>query len=185
MVLVHFWLGERVDVVYFNALVLLSIAGCIAFFVDRERVLQTRVFKVGMQAVIVLLGVSWLSNSFFEYHKATIQRWLSCLVFPWQWGLLLFVMTVVTSSQSATLQMMLPLGLLGMDPWTLLFLVPAANSFYVLPSYPTMVAARGFDDGRTIKVGRWVVNHSFLLAGLVGTLGTCGITKVIIYCFFP
>jgi len=49
---------------------------------------------------------------------------------------------------------------------------PAVNGYFFLPTYATIVAAIQFDSTGTTGVGRWVVNHSFMRAGMVTTIVT-------------
>jgi anaerobic C4-dicarboxylate transporter DcuA len=63
---------------------------------------------------------------------------------------------------------MMPLGLaLGIsNPW-LIAMFPAVNSDFVLPGYPTLLAAISFDRTGSTRIGRFVLNHSFMRPGLV------------------
>ena len=44
---------------------------------------------------------------------------------------------------------------------------PAANSNFFVPTYGTLLAAVSFDQTGTTKIGKWLVNHSFMRPGLV------------------
>jgi anaerobic C4-dicarboxylate transporter DcuA len=77
-------------------------------------------------------------------------------------------MGMLMFSQSATTKAMMPLGLsLGLGHPTLLAVFPAVNSDFVLPGYPTLVAAINFDRTGSTKIGKYVINHSFMIPGTV------------------
>ena len=44
---------------------------------------------------------------------------------------------------------------------------PAVANYYLLPNYPTTVAAMEMDDTGSTRVGRIVLNHPFVLPGTV------------------
>jgi anaerobic C4-dicarboxylate transporter DcuA len=58
---------------------------------------------------------------------------------------------------------------LGLAPPLLIAMFPAVNGYFFLPTYATIVAAIQFDSTGTTGVGRWVLNHSFMRAGMVTT----------------
>jgi anaerobic C4-dicarboxylate transporter DcuA len=43
------------------------------------------------------------------------------------------------------------------------------NGYFFLPTYGTLIAAMNFDRTGTTRIGRFVLNHSFMLPGLVAT----------------
>lgn len=62
----------------------------------------------------------------------------------------------------------MPMGLaLGITSPHLLAMFPAVNGDFLLPGYPTLVAAIDFDRTGSTKIGKFVVNHSFMIPGLV------------------
>lgn len=52
-------------------------------------------------------------------------------------------------------------------------LFPAVNGYFFIPNYPTVVAAINFDRTGTTKIVTYVLNHSFMMPGLVSTVGDC------------
>jgi hypothetical protein len=52
---------------------------------------------------------------------------------------------------------------------------PAVNGYFFLPTYPTMLAAISFDQTGTTRVGKYVLNHSFMLPGMVATISSVSI----------
>lgn len=90
---------------------------------------------------------------------------------PWLFGVALFVMSVLLYSQAATVRALMPLGVaLGLSPWMLIALFPAVNGYFFIPNYPTVVAAISFDRTGTTRIGKYVLNHSFMVPGLVSTM---------------
>ncbi len=72
---------------------------------------------------------------------------------------------------AATVRALMPLGIaLGISPYMLIALFPAVNGYFFIPNYPTVVAAINFDRTGTTKIGKYVLNHSFMMPGLVSTI---------------
>jgi anaerobic C4-dicarboxylate transporter DcuA len=46
---------------------------------------------------------------------------------------------------------------------------PAVNGYFLIPNYGTIIAAINFDRSGTTRIGKYVINHSFLIPGLVST----------------
>jgi anaerobic C4-dicarboxylate transporter DcuA len=82
----------------------------------------------------------------------------------------LFLASMLLYSQAATARALMPLGLsLGIPAPTLVGMLPAVNGYFVIPNYGTLIAAMQFDRSGTTRIGRWILNHSFMLPGLVST----------------
>ncbi|MDE6772970.1 MAG: C4-dicarboxylate ABC transporter, partial [Muribaculaceae bacterium] len=43
------------------------------------------------------------------------------------------------------------------------------NGYFFIPNYPTIVAAINFDRTGTTRIGKYILNHSFMMPGLVAT----------------
>ena len=135
---------------------------------------QGSVFIAGMQAVVAIFGIAWMGDTFIngnmEQLRASIEGVVTSM--PWIFGIALFVMSILLYSQAATVRALMPLGIaLGISPWMLIALFPTVNGYFFLPNYPTVVAAINFDRTGTTRIGKWVLNHSFMLPGLVATVG--------------
>ena len=90
---------------------------------------------------------------------------------PWLFGIALFAMSILLYSQAATVRALMPLGIaLGISPMILVALFPAVNGYFFIPNYPTVIAAINFDRTGTTGIGKWVLNHSFMMPGLVATI---------------
>lgn len=46
---------------------------------------------------------------------------------------------------------------------------PAVNDYFFLPNYGTIIAAINFDRSGTTRIGRFVLNHSFMLPSMIAT----------------
>ena len=102
---------------------------------------------------------------------------------PWLFGIALFVMSILLYSQAATVRALMPLGIaLGISPWMLVALFPAVNGYFFIPNYPTVVAAINFDRTGTTRIGKYVLNHSFMMPGLIATIGAMLTGLLLIRC---
>ena len=64
----------------------------------------------------------------------------------------------------------MPLGLaLGIQPQFLIGAFPSVNGYFFIPTYGTLIAAINFDRSGTTRIGRFIINHSFMVPGLVAT----------------
>ena len=155
-------------------IVMLAAAGVITllFKADPALAVKGKLMQGGLVAIISILGVSWLGSSFFTANEATIVGAISSLVasYPWVFALGLFVLSILLFSQAATVVILLPVGVaMGMPPHLLLGVYPAVNGNFFLPTYGTVLAAVSFDQTGTTHIGRYLLNHSFMLPGLVTT----------------
>jgi anaerobic C4-dicarboxylate transporter len=136
------------------------------------------VFRAGGIAVVAILGLAWMGSTFFEANRELIQSTLADTVqrYPWMFAVALFALSVLLYSQAATVAALMPLGItLGIDPIYLIAMFPAVNGYFFLPTYGTIVAAIQFDQTGTTRIGRYLLNHSFMIPGLVATVGAIAI----------
>ena len=139
---------------------------------DGIKAVQGSVFSAGMQAVVAIFGIAWMGDTFIGGNMEELKGSIENIVteMPWLFGLALFVMSILLFSQAATIRAMLPLGIaLGISPYMLIALFPAVNGYFFIPNYPTVVAAINFDRTGTTHIGKYVLNHSFMMPGLVAT----------------
>lgn len=140
--------------------------------IDGIKAVHGNIFPAGMQAVIAIFGIAWMGDTFLsgnmEQLTASIEHIIESM--PWLFGLALFVMSILLYSQAATVRAVVPLGIaLGISPLVLIALFPAVNGYFFIPNYPTVVAAINFDSTGTTRIGKYVLNHSFMMPGLVST----------------
>ena len=147
---------------------------------------QGSVFSAGMQAVIAIFGVAWMGDTFINGNITQLTSSIEGIVtdMPWLFGLALFVMSILLYSQAATVRAIMPLGIaLGLNPMLLIALFPAVNGYFFIPNYPTVVAAINFDRTGTTKIGKYILNHSFMMPGLVATVVALGVGILLIQIF--
>ena len=135
---------------------------------------QGSVFSAGMQAVVAIFGIAWMGDTFLNGNMTELRASIEGVVtsMPWLFGIALFVMSILLYSQAATVRALMPLGIaLGISPWMLVALFPAVNGYFFIPNYPTVVAAINFDSTGTTRIGKYVLNHSFMMPGLIATIG--------------
>lgn len=134
---------------------------------------QGSVFIAGMQAVIAIFGIAWMGDTFINGNISVLTESIKGIVtdMPWLFAVALFVMSILLYSQAATVRAIMPLGVaLGLSPWMLIALFPAVNGYFFIPNYPTLVAAINFDRTGTTRIGKYILNHSFMMPGMVATV---------------
>ena len=161
-------------------MVMMSIAALILLVgkADVGKAANSNVFAAGMNAMVSIFGVAWMGSTFFEAHHEVILGGVDSFFtsYPMLFAIPLFLFSIMLFSQAATVKTLFPVGLaLGVPPMVLLVLFPAVNGYFFLPNYPTEVAAIGFDRTGTTRIGKYVVNHSFQLAGFITTFVSIGV----------
>lgn len=170
-------------------MVMMSIAALI-LFIGKASVTDAakgNVFASGMNAMVAIFGVAWMGSTFFEGHHQAILGSVegAFVAYPLLFALPLFVFSIMLFSQAATIKTLLPVGLaMGVPPAVMLVLFPAVNGYFFVPNYPTEVAAIGFDRTGTTRIGKYVVNHSFQLAGFITTFVSIGVGYLIVELFY-
>lgn len=133
---------------------------------------KTEVAQAGLTAVIGIFGLAWLGDTFIKGNEAVIIGTIGDVTsaYPLTFALGLFFASVLLFSQAATTRALMPLGIsLGMAAPNLIAMWPAVNGYFFLPTYGSLIAAINFDRTGTTRIGRFVLNHSFMLPGLVST----------------
>lgn len=145
--------------------------------------MKGNVFGAGMNAMVAIFGIAWMGDTFFNGHLDFFKEHIANVVtqYPFLFAIALFFMSIMLFSQAATVRTLYPLGIgLGISPLALVAMFPAVNGYFFLPNYPTEVAAINFDRTGTTRIGRFVVNHSFQLAGFITTFVSIGVGYLII-----
>lgn len=128
------------------------------------------VWKNGMVAVIAIYGIAWMSDTYFANYQPEIQAMLNDLVkaYPWTIAIAFFLVSVLINSQGAVVVAMLPLAYsLGIDGWILLGVMPSVYGYFFIPNYPSDIATVNFDRSGTTVIGKYLLNHSFMMPGMV------------------
>jgi anaerobic C4-dicarboxylate transporter DcuA len=167
---------------------MLSIAAVMLFFtkVNVDDVVKTPTCRAGIVAVIGIFGLAWLGDSFISAHKDVIIGAVGDIAKanPWTFAPVLFFVSVLLYSQAATTRALMPLGIaLGIAPPNLIAMFPSVNGYFFIPTYGSLIAAINFDLSGTTKIGKYVLNHSFMIPGVVATV-TAVATGLMISSFF-
>jgi anaerobic C4-dicarboxylate transporter DcuA len=171
------------------AIVMMAVAAII-LTVTRAPVAEVPKCKTcqsGVTAIIGILGLAWLGDTFIGANQDTIIGGLSRMAeaAPWTFAIGLFVASMLLYSQAATARALMPLGLsLGIPAASLVGMFPAVNGYFFIPNYGTLIAAMQFDRSGTTRIGRYLLNHSFMVPGLITTAGGVGLGLLIAKIFF-
>ena len=141
------------------------------------------VFAAGINALVAIFGIAWMGDTFFNGNLEFFKGHIASIVtqYPFLFAIALFIMAIMLFSQAATVRTLYPLGIgLGIPPLALIAMFPAVNGYFFLPNYPTTVAAINFDRTGSTRIGRFVINHSFQLAGFITTFVSIGVGYIII-----
>src|SRR5215470_102763 len=140
--------------------------------VNVDEVPKTPTLRAGVVAVIGIFGLAWLGDSFIAANQNVIVPAIENLTkaAPWTFAFGLFFASVLLYSQAATTRALMPLGIaLGIPPQFLIAMFPSVNGYFFIPTYGSLIAAINFDLAGTTKIGKYVLNHSFMIPGLVAT----------------
>ena len=153
-------------------LFMFAAATFISFFtkIDAAQVLNSATFKSGMSACICVLGVAWLGDTFVVNHIKEIKEFAGDLlnVYPWLLAVVLFCASTRLYSQASTAKALIPSAiLLGVSPLTVIASFAAVSALFVLPTYPTLIAAVEMDDTGSTRIGKYVFNHPFVIPGVI------------------
>lgn len=170
-------------------IIMIAVSGLIMilFRASPETTLKGTIMRSGLTAIISILGVSWLGSSFFEGNRTFIVSEISDLVrlYPLAFAAGMFLLSTMLFSQTATVALLMPIGLaLGVSVPLLIAFYPASNGLFFLPTYGTILAAVSFDQTGTTKIGKYLLNHSFMRPGLV-TLVTAVLISLVLSRFLP
>jgi anaerobic C4-dicarboxylate transporter DcuA len=155
-------------------IVMMSVAALMLLLtkVTVDDVPKTATLRAGVVAVIGIFGLAWLGDSFISANKEVIVpaigQWAKAA--PWTFAFGLFFASVLLYSQAATTRALMPLGMaLGIPPQFLIAMFPSVNGYFFIPTYGSLIAAINFDLSGTTRIGKYVLNHSFMIPGLVAT----------------
>lgn len=177
--------GSSVGMPAIIEIIMLSTCAIILLACGIDGIAPTKgsVFIAGMQAVIAIFGIAWMGDTFINGNLPGITGAMKGFVadFPWMFAIALFGMSILLYSQAATVRAVMPLGIaLGLNPMMLIALFPAVNGYFFIPNYPTVVAAINFDRTGSTHIGRYILNHSFMMPGMVATWAAVGVGLLLI-----
>lgn len=145
------------------------------------------VWQSGMVAVVAIYGIAWLADTYFSNYMTEMQAMLEGLVeaYPWTIALAFFAVSVLINSQGAVVVAMLPLAYsLGIDGVVLLGVLPSVYGYFFIPNYPSDIATVNFDRSGTTVIGKYLLNHSFMMPGLICVITSTAAGYVLAQLFF-
>ena len=128
------------------------------------------VWQSGMVAVVAIYGIAWMADTYFSNYMPEIQSMLEGIVkeYPWSIAIVFFLVSVLINSQGAVVVAMLPLAYqLGIAGPVLLGVLPSVYGYFFIPNYPSDIATVNFDRSGTTVIGKYLLNHSFMMPGLI------------------
>ena len=137
--------------------------------IDAGKIPAAATFRSGMTACVCVLGVAWLGSTFVNAHVDGIKEVAGALLsdYPWMLALVLFFASMLLYSQGATTVALMPAALaIGVAPLTAVASFAAVSALFVLPTYPTLLAAVEMDDTGSTRIGKYVFNHPFFVPGV-------------------
>ncbi|MBQ8061011.1 MAG: anaerobic C4-dicarboxylate transporter [Bacteroidales bacterium] len=156
-------------------IIMLSATALIIIFskVDLKKAAAGTVWRSGMVAVVAIYGIAWMADTYFGNYMDQIKEMLTGLVtmYPWSIAVVFFLVSVLINSQGAVVVAMLPLAYsLGIPGPVLLGVFPSVYGYFFIPNYPSDIATVNFDRTGTTVIGKYLLNHSFMMPGLVSVI---------------
>ena len=153
-------------------IVMISAAALMIIFCKAQpkKAVAGPVWQSGMVAVVAIYGIAWLADTYFSNYMNEMQTALAGIVesYPWSIALVFFLVSVLINSQGAVVVAMLPLAYkLGIDGPVLLGVLPSVYGYFFIPNYPSDIATVNFDRSGTTVIGKYLLNHSFMMPGLI------------------
>lgn len=169
------WDGQRLKMNIVIQIVMICAAALMIVLCRTEpkKAVAGPVWQSGMVAVVAIYGIAWMADTYFSNHMVEIQAVLEGIVERWPWSIALvfFLVSVLINSQGAVVVAMLPLAYqLDIPGPVLLGVLPSVYGYFFIPNYPSDIATVNFDRSGTTVIGRYLLNHSFMMPGLVCVL---------------
>ena len=167
--------GKPIGMNIIIQIVMISAAAFMIIFAkaNPRQAVVGNVWQSGMVAVIAIYGIAWLADTYFGNYLPQMQSSLEGLVskYPWAISLVFFAVSVLVNSQGAVVVAMLPLAYsLGIPGPVLLGVLPSVYGYFFIPNYPSDIATVTFDRSGTTRIGKYLLNHSFMMPGLVSVI---------------
>jgi anaerobic C4-dicarboxylate transporter DcuB len=174
------WDGKPLKMNIVIQIVMIAAAALMIIFCKAQpkKAVAGPVWQSGMVAVVAIYGIAWMADTYFSNYMPEIQSMLESVVkdYPWSIAIVFFLVSVLINSQGAVVVSMLPLAYsLGIDGPVLLGVLPSVYGYFFIPNYPSDIATVNFDRSGTTVIGKYLLNHSFMMPGLI-----CVITSTIV-----
>ena len=174
------WDGQSLKMNIVIQIVMICAAALMIIFCKAQpkKAVAGPVWQSGMVAVVAIYGIAWMADTYFSNYMPEIQAILTDIVkdYPWAIAIVFFLVSVLINSQGAVVVSMLTLAYsLGIDGWVLLGVLPSVYGYFFIPNYPSDIATVNFDRSGTTVIGKYLLNHSFMMPGLI-----CVVTSTLV-----
>ena len=169
------WFSKPLAMNVVIQIVMISAAALMIIFCKAapKKAVAGPVWQSGMVAVVAIYGIAWLADTYFSNYMSEMQGMLAGIVkdYPWSIALVFFLVSVLINSQGAVVVAMLPLAYsLGISGPVLLGVLPSVYGYFFIPNYPSDIATVNFDRSGTTVIGKYLLNHSFMMPGLISVI---------------
>jgi len=166
------WDGKALKMNIVIQIVMITAAALMIIFckASPKKAVAGPVWQSGMVAVVAIYGIAWLADTYFSNYMGEMQSMLTEIVkeYPWSIAFVFFMVSVLINSQGAVVVAMLPLAYsLGIEGTVLLGVLPSVYGYFFIPNYPSDIATVNFDRSGTTVIGKYLLNHSFMMPGLI------------------
>ena len=166
------WDGQSLKMNIVIQIVMITAAALMIIFCKAQpkKAVAGPVWQSGMVAVVAIYGIAWMADTYFSNYMPQIQGILTDIVkdYPWSIAIVFFLVSVLINSQGAVVVSMLPLAYsLGIPGPVLLGVLPSVYGYFFIPNYPSDIATVNFDRSGTTVIGKYLLNHSFMMPGLI------------------
>ena len=166
------WDGKPLKMNIVIQIVMIAAAALMIIFckASPKKAVAGPVWQSGMVAVVAIYGIAWLADTYFSNYMTEMQAMLTDIVrhYPWSIAIVFFLVSVLINSQGAVVVAMLPLAYsLGIEGPVLLGVLPSVYGYFFIPNYPSDIATVNFDRSGTTVIGKYLLNHSFMMPGLI------------------
>ena len=169
------WFNKPLAMTVVIQIIMISAAALMIIFCNAspKKAVSGPVWQSGMVAVVAIYGIAWLADTYFSNYMNEMQVALAGIVrnYPWAIAFVFFIVSVLINSQGAVVVAMLPLAYsLGIPGPVLLGVLPSVYGYFFIPNYPSDIATVNFDRSGTTVIGKYLLNHSFMMPGLVSVV---------------
>lgn len=183
------WDGKPLKMNLVIQIVMIAAAALMILFCKAQpkKAVSGPVWQSGMVAVVAIYGIAWMADTYFSNYMPEIQSMLEGIVkdYPWSIALVFFMVSVLINSQGAVVVSMLPLAYsLGIAGPVLLGVLPSVYGYFFIPNYPSDIATVNFDRSGTTVIGKYLLNHSFMMPGLISVFTSTIVAYVLSSIFF-
>lgn len=150
--------------------------------IKAAKIAQNEIFHSGMVALVAIYGISWMADTMFAAHIEMLKSSLGAVMvaYPWTYIVVGMLISKFLNSQAAAAATFVPLAVqIGVDPGVIIAFASACYGYFILPTYPSDLAAIQFDRSGTTKIGKYVINHSFIIPGFIGVFTSCGVGYIL------